>query len=77
MLTMRADAVNFVGLGFVDGGVVLRGEEDFLVAGHGLFERADARFAAHHERRHHVRKDDHVPDGHHRQDVWYRIFPSK
>ena len=53
---------------------MLRGEEDLLVAGHGVFERAHAGFAAHHERRHHVRKDDDVPDGHHRQAFGIGFF---
>ena len=74
MLTMRADVVDFVGLGFVDGGVVLGGEKDLLVARHGLFQRPHARFAAHHERGHHVRKDDHVADGHHRQTFCIGFF---
>ena len=74
MLTMRADAVDLVGLGLVDGGVVLGGQEDLLVAGHGLFERPHAGFAPHHERGHHVRKDDHVADGHHRQTFCIGFF---
>jgi hypothetical protein len=70
----RADVKNFVGLGLVDGGVVLRGEEDLLVPGHGLFEGADAGFAADHERRHHVRKNDDVPDGHHGEAFCFGSF---
>ena len=69
-----ADAVNFVGLGFVDGGIVLGGKKDLLVARHRLFQRPHARFAAHHERGHHVRKDDHVADGHHRQTFCIGFF---
>ena len=69
-----ADAVDFVGLGFVDRGIVLGGKKDLLVAGHGLFERPHARFAPHHERGHHVRKDDHVADGHHRQTFCIGFF---
>ena len=69
-----ADAVDLVGLGLVDGSVVLGGKKDFLVAGHGLFQRAHAGFAPHHERGHHVRKDDDVPDGHHRQTFCIGFF---
>ena len=69
-----ADAVDLVGTRFIDGGIVLGGEEDLLVAGQRLFERAHARLAAHHERRHHVREDDDVPDGHHRQTFGIGFF---
>ena len=61
----RADLVDLVGLGFVDAGVVLGGQEDLLVGGQRLFQGANAGFPAHDERGHHVREDDHVPDGHH------------
>ena len=60
-----ADLEDVIGFGFVDRGVVLGGQKDFLVAGQSLFERAYARFPAHHERSHHIRKDDHVTNGHH------------
>ena len=70
----RTDRVNLVRFGFVDGSIVLGGEEDFLVAGHSLFERLHARFASHYERGHHVRKDDHVADGHHRQTFCIGFF---
>ena len=46
----RADRVDFFGLGIVDGGVVLRGQENFLVAGERFFERAHGGFAADDER---------------------------
>jgi hypothetical protein len=62
-----ADLVNVLGLGLVDGGVVLGGEENLAVAGQGLFEGAHAGLAAHDERRHHIGEDDHVADGHHGQ----------
>ena len=52
----RADLVDLVGLGFVDGGVVLGGQEDLLVGRQRFFQGAHARFPAHHERRHHVRE---------------------
>ena len=61
----RADLVDLVGLGLVDAGVMLGGQKDLLVGGQRFFQGANARFAAHHERRHHVGEDDHVPDGHH------------
>ena len=57
--------VNFIGAGFVDGGVVLGGQEDFLVARERFLESPDARFASHDERGHHVRENDDVPYGHH------------
>ncbi len=60
-----ADLVNLVGLGLVDAGVVLGGEENLLVAGQRLFQCADAGLPADHEGRHHERKDDDIPDGHH------------
>ncbi len=62
-----ADLVDVLGLGLVDGGVVLRGEEDFAIAAEGLFEGAHAGFAADDEGRHHIGEDDHVADGHHGQ----------
>ena len=46
---------------------MLGGEENLLVTRHRFFERAHARFPAHNERRHHVREDHDVPNGHHRQ----------
>ena len=71
----RAHLIDLVGLGFVHGGVVLGGQENLLVRRQRLFEGAHARFAAHHERRHHEGKDDHVPDGHHGQLPRFRTFP--
>src|SRR5690242_3847246 len=62
-----ADLVDLIRLGFVDAGVVLGGKEDFAIAGKRLFQGANAGFASHHKWRHHVREDDDVPDGHHRQ----------
>ena len=69
-----ADLVDFVGFGFVDGGVVLRGQENFLIRRQRFFEGAHARLAAHHKRRHHEGKDDHVPDGHHGQLSRFELF---
>ena len=62
-----AGGVDVSGVGLVDGGVMLGGEEDLAVAGQGLFEGADAGFAADDEGRHHVGEDDHVADRHHGQ----------
>ena len=69
-----ADLVNLIGLGLVDGGIVLSGQKDFLVRGQRLFEGPHAGLSAHDERRHHVRKDDHVPDGHHGQLLALEFF---
>ena len=70
----RPDLVDVLGLGLVDGGVVLRGEKDFAVAGERLFEGAHAGLAADHEGRHHVGEDDHVADGHHGQLARFVFF---
>ena len=69
-----ADLENVAGLGFVDRGIVLGGKKNFLIAGQSFFERAHARLPAHHERSHHVRKDDHVPNGHHGQLLALEFF---
>ena len=63
----RAHLINLVGLGFVHTGIVLGGKEDFLVRRQRLFQRMHARFPPHYKRSHHVREDDHVPNGHHGQ----------
>jgi hypothetical protein len=63
----RADLVDVLGLGLVDGGVVLGGEKDLAIAAECLFERTHAGLAAHHEGRHHIGEDDHIADGHHGQ----------
>ncbi len=70
------DLVNLVGLGLIHGGVVLRGQENPLVAGQRFFQRPDGRLAADHEGRHHVRKDDDVPDGHHGQRPGIRFLAA-
>ena len=70
----RAHLVNLVGFGFIDGGVMLGGQENLLVRGESLFQGAHARLAAHDERRHHEGKDDHVPDGHHGQLPGFELF---
>ncbi len=61
-----ADLEDVSSLRFVDAGIVLGGEKYLFVAGQSFFERAHAGFPAHHERSHHVREDDDVPNGHHR-----------
>ena len=53
---------------------MLSSEKNLLVAGQSFFERAYARLPAHHERSHHVRKDDHVTNGHHRQFLALELF---
>ncbi len=70
----RAHLVNLVGLGLVHAGIVLGRQENLLVAGQRLFQRAHARLPAHHERSHHVGEDDHVPDGHHGQLLGFEFF---
>jgi hypothetical protein len=62
-----ADGEDVFGGGLIDGGVVLGGEEDLAVAVEGLFEGADGGLTADDEGRHHVREDDHLADGHHRE----------
>ncbi len=62
-----AGRVDIVGVRLVDGGVMLRRQEDLPVAGERLFESPHTRFAADDKRRHHVGEDDHVADGHHRK----------
>ncbi len=83
-----ADLVDVLGLGLVDGGVMLGGEKDLAVATEGLLESAHAGLAAHHEGGHHIGEDNHVADGHHGQlarlvfvaghghwDTWIRLTP--
>ena len=60
-----SDLIDFVRLGLIHAGIVLSGEKNFLVRGQSFFQGAYARFPTDDERRHHVWKDDHVPDGHH------------
>ncbi len=56
--------------------VVLRRQKDLAVAVQRLFQRAHARLAPHHKRGHHVGKDDHVADGHHRELAKLRCVPG-
>ncbi len=74
MLTMRADLKDLVGLGLVDAGVVLGGQENLLVAGQRLFQCAHARLPANHERRHHVRKDDDISNRHHGEFLGFEFL---
>ena len=69
-----SNTINFVGLRLIDGSVVLGGKKDLLVPGHGFFQSAHTRFPPHHEGGHHVRKDDHIPDGHHRKAFCIGFF---
>ena len=46
----------------------------YFLACHGLFQGPHARFTPHHERGHHVRKDDHIADGHHWQTFCIGLF---
>ena len=61
----RAYLVDLIGLGFIDAGVVLGGQENLLVGRQRLFEGANAGFPSYDKRSHHVGEDDHVADGHH------------
>src|SRR5579884_678638 len=72
----RADLVDLVRLRLVHAGIVLGGEKDFAIAGKRLFQCPDAGFASDHERRHHVREDDDVPNGHHGQLACFEFFPG-
>jgi len=62
-----ANLINLVRLRLVHAGVVLGRQKNLLIRGQRLFKRPHAGFPSDHERSHHVRKDDHVPDGHHRE----------
>ena len=70
-----AYGIDILRLGLVDAGIVLGGEEDAAVAVERLFERANARFAADDERRHHVGEDHHLADGHHGQLAHLAALP--
>ncbi len=74
MLTMVPTWKMSSGFGFVDRGIVLGGKKYLFIAGQSFFERTHARLAAHHERSHHVGKDDHVPNGHHGQFLALEFF---
>ena len=73
----RADGENFFGLGIVDRGVVLGGEENLSFAGQRFFERAHGGFAPDDERLHHLRENNHIPHRHHRNALQFIFFPAK
>ncbi len=77
MLASVPTVINFFGLGIVDRSVVLRGEENFLVARERFFQRAHGGFAADDERRHHLREDDHIAHRHHRHALHFQFFSVK
>ena len=74
-IRQSADRVDFLGLGIIDRSIMLGGQKNLLVAGQGLFERADAGFATDDERRHLLRKDDHIPYRHHGYALQFLFFP--
>src|SRR5438045_9012827 len=53
---------------------MLRGQDYLAVPGERFCQRAHTRFAADHERRHHEREDDHVPNRHHGQVACLEFF---
>ena len=57
-----AHRVDVLGAGIVDGGVVLGRQEDPLVLGQRMLQRANGRRASNHERHHHVRENDDVAE---------------
>ncbi len=73
----RSDGVNLFRLGVVDRSVVLRGKENFLIAGQRFFKRAHAGFAADDKRSHLLREDDHVAHRHHRHALHFLFFTSE
>ena len=70
----RSDLVDFLRLGVVHRGVVLRDEENLLVARQRVFQGAHGGFAADDERVHHLREDDHIPHRHHRYTLYVGFF---
>ena len=62
-----ADRVDVRRAGLVDGSIMLRGKKDTAVTVESLFEGADGRLTTDHKGRHHLRKDHHLADGHHRE----------
>ncbi len=70
----RAYLVDFFRLGVVHGRVMLRDQENLLVAGQRVFQRAHGRFAAHDEGVHHLRENDHFPHRHHRYALDFAFF---
>ena len=73
----RAHGENFFGLGIVDRGVMLGGEENLFFAGQRFFEGAHRCFAADDKRLHHLRKNDHIPHRHHRNALQFIFFTAE
>ena len=71
----RSYGVNLFRLGIVHRSVMLRGQENFLVAGQSFFKRTDAGFPADDERRHLLREDDHIAHRHHGYALHFLFFP--
>ena len=63
----RSNLVDLRWLGIVDRGVVLRRQENPLVAFQGSFKSVHRALAADHKRNHHKGEDYDVPYGYHRQ----------
>ena len=57
----RADLVQVVGLGLLDLGVALRGEQQQPVAGERVLDRGDRALSRQEERQHHVREHHELP----------------
>src|SRR5579863_2376237 len=53
---------------------MLCSQKNLLVGGQRLFQRPHARFPPHDERCHHVRKNDHIPNWHHRELLCLEFF---
>ncbi len=73
----RSHLVDFFGLGVVDRSIMLRDEENLLVACQRIFESAHGGFAAYDKGMHHLRENDHIPDRHHRNALCVAFFPVK
>ena len=56
---------------------MLRDEENLFVACQRVFQSAHGGFAPYDERVHHLRENDHIPHGHHRNALCVAFFPVK
>jgi hypothetical protein len=63
----RPDGIQVARLRIVHVGLLLRHQQDLLVAAHGLVEGADGLRTTDEQRNHHVRVNHHVPQRQHRQ----------
>ena len=72
----RSDLVNLVGLGIIDGGVVLRRQKDAFVALQCRFQRLHRGFAANDKGNHHERERSRRPGSGPWAALSVRIFPS-